>query len=231
MVNVVVAEKPSVARDLAKVLGANQRRDGFLEGNGWKITWALGHLATLKTPDEYDPSLKRWSLESLPFVPARFELKPVDEGGDRKAQLDRVAELCREADELVCATDAGREGELITQVGRHLPHHQISFLGTARHARVQGHVLNRLRPVQVLGLIDVRPAEDEAARQVHRWVAPGPATRTPRPPALRGPPHHRHTRRHATRSVFGQQRLRPSRCEAQGVIEAPLDVDGSLICR
>ncbi len=113
MVNVVVAEKPSVARDLAKVLGAGQRREGFLEGNGWKITWALGHLATLKTPDEYDPALKRWSLERLPFVPAQFELKPVDEGGDRKAQLDRVAELCREADELVCATDAGREGELI----------------------------------------------------------------------------------------------------------------------
>jgi len=111
--NVVVAEKPSVARDLAKVLGASQRRDGFLEGNGWKITWALGHLATLKTPDEYDPSLKRWSLESLPFVPDRFELKPVDEGGGRKVQLDRVAELCREAEELVCATDAGREGELI----------------------------------------------------------------------------------------------------------------------
>ena len=93
MVNVVVAEKPSVARDLAKVLGANQRRDGFLEGNGWKITWALGHLATLKTPDEYDPSLKRWSLESLPFVPARFELKPVDEGGDRKAQMLSREEL------------------------------------------------------------------------------------------------------------------------------------------
>ncbi|MCK5941968.1 MAG: DNA topoisomerase III, partial [Planctomycetes bacterium] len=113
MVKVVVAEKPSVARDLAKVLGANQRRDGYLEGNGWKITWALGHLATLKTPDEYDPELKRWSLERLPFVPERFELKPVDEGSDRKVQLDRVAELCREADELVCATDAGREGELI----------------------------------------------------------------------------------------------------------------------
>lgn len=113
MVHVVVAEKPSVARDLARVLGADQRRDGFLEGNGWKITWALGHLATLKTPDEYDPSLKRWSLEALPFVPQRFELKPVEEGGDRKAQLDRVAELCRDADELVCATDAGREGELI----------------------------------------------------------------------------------------------------------------------
>ena len=110
--NVVVAEKPSVARDLAKVLGANQRKEGYLEGSGWRITWALGHLATLKTPDEYDPALKRWSLERLPFVPERFELKPTGESG-RKQQLDIVAELCREADELVCATDAGREGELI----------------------------------------------------------------------------------------------------------------------
>ena len=111
--NVVVAEKPSVARDLAKVLGANQRKQGYIEGNGWQVTWALGHLATLKTPDEYDPALKRWSLERLPFVPEQFELKAIDEQGDRKAQLDRVAQLCREAEELVCATDAGREGELI----------------------------------------------------------------------------------------------------------------------
>jgi hypothetical protein len=66
---VVVAEKPSVARDLAKVLGANQRRDGYLEGNGWQVTWAIGHLVQLKTPDEYDPALKRWSMERLPFVP------------------------------------------------------------------------------------------------------------------------------------------------------------------
>ncbi len=110
--NVLVAEKPSVARDLAKALGATQRRDGFIEGSGWRVTWALGHLATLKAPDEYDPALKRWSLERLPFVPERFELKPTDERG-RKQQLDIVAELCRGADELVCATDAGREGELI----------------------------------------------------------------------------------------------------------------------
>ncbi|MCR9245990.1 MAG: DNA topoisomerase 3 [bacterium] len=110
--NVVVAEKPSVARDLAKVLGANQRKEGFLEGNGWQVTWALGHLATLKSPDEYDPALKRWSLERLPFVPSSFELKPTDTGS-RKEQLDIVAELCRSADELICATDAGREGELI----------------------------------------------------------------------------------------------------------------------
>ena len=110
--NVLVAEKPSVARDLAKVLGASHRRDGYLEGNGWQITWALGHLATLKTPDEYDPALKRWSLDRLPFVPERFELRPTENRG-RKQQLDIVAGLCRSADELVCATDAGREGELI----------------------------------------------------------------------------------------------------------------------
>jgi len=110
--NVVVAEKPSVARDLAKVLGANQRHNGYMEGNGWRITWALGHLATLKTPDEYDPALKRWSMDRLPFVPERFELKAAGDRG-RKEQLDILAELCRDAEELVCATDAGREGELI----------------------------------------------------------------------------------------------------------------------
>ncbi len=110
--NVLVAEKPSVARDLAKVLGATRRRNGYLEGNGWQVTWALGHLAALKAPDEYDPALKRWSVERLPFVPERFELKPTLERG-RKQQLDIVAELCRSAEELVCATDAGREGELI----------------------------------------------------------------------------------------------------------------------
>jgi hypothetical protein len=109
---VVVAEKPSVARDLAKVLGASQRRDGYLEGNGWQVTWAIGHLVQLKTPDEYDPALKRWSMDRLPFVPERFELRPTDNQGAHH-QLEVVAGLCRTADELVCATDAGREGELI----------------------------------------------------------------------------------------------------------------------
>ncbi|MGE3350081.1 MAG: DNA topoisomerase, partial [Planctomycetota bacterium] len=109
---VVVAEKPSVARDLARALGASQRQDGAIQGNGWCVTWAFGHLATLKTPDEYDPALKRWSLERLPFIPERFELKPTPQQG-AKEQLERVADLCRRADELLCATDAGREGELI----------------------------------------------------------------------------------------------------------------------
>jgi DNA topoisomerase-3 len=111
-VNVIVAEKPSVARDLARVLGASQRNNGAISGNGWTITWAIGHLATLKKPDAYDPALKRWSLDRLPFVPERFELEPVPQNG-AKEQLAIVADLCRRADKLWCATDAGREGELI----------------------------------------------------------------------------------------------------------------------
>ena len=115
--HVLVAEKPSVARDIARVLRAGQRRDGYLETGGgdgeqWIVTWAFGHLAELKAPDEYDPSLKRWQLSTLPFIPERFELRPNGDAQARK-QLELVVDLCRRADEVVCATDAGREGELI----------------------------------------------------------------------------------------------------------------------
>src|SRR5215210_1028572 len=109
---VVLAEKPSVARDLAAFLGAGARRDGYFEGGGYQVTWALGHLATLKEPEDYDPALKRWSLATLPFVPDHFELKLRDEKGARE-QFAVVKRLFRAADELICATDAGREGELI----------------------------------------------------------------------------------------------------------------------
>jgi DNA topoisomerase-3 len=109
---VVLAEKPSVARELASFLGADARREGYFEGKGYRVTWALGHLVTLKEPQDYDPSLKRWSLETLPIVPERFGLKPLDEKGSGQ-QLAVVRRLFREADELIAATDAGREGELI----------------------------------------------------------------------------------------------------------------------
>ena len=109
---VVLAEKPSVARELASFLGATQRHDGYYEGRGYQVTWALGHLVTLKEPQDYDPALKQWSLETLPFVPERFGLKPLAEKGAAK-QLAIVRRLFRTADELIAATDAGREGELI----------------------------------------------------------------------------------------------------------------------
>jgi DNA topoisomerase-3 len=109
---VVLAEKPSVARDLAAVLGATQRGSGYLEGNGWAVTWALGHLVELQEPHEYKPEWKQWRLEDLPLLPEPFLLRP---RGDKGAleQLKTVKRLFKDADLLVCATDAGREGELI----------------------------------------------------------------------------------------------------------------------
>ncbi len=109
---VVLAEKPSVARELASFLGASARKEGYFEGRGYQVTWALGHLVTLKEPHEYDPALKRWALDRLPFVPDRFGLKLIDDRGTRR-QFEVIRRLFRAADELICATDAGREGELI----------------------------------------------------------------------------------------------------------------------
>jgi len=111
-VKVVLAEKPSVARDLASFLHATSRRDGYFEGSGYQVTWALGHLVELKEPADYDPSLKKWSLDTLPLVPKEFELKL---RGDKRTrqQFAIVRRLFRAADGLICATDAGREGELI----------------------------------------------------------------------------------------------------------------------
>jgi len=72
---VCIAEKPSVARDIADILGAKNRRDGYIEGNGYQVTWTFGHLCTLKEPHEYAPEWKKWSLSSLPMIPPRFGIK------------------------------------------------------------------------------------------------------------------------------------------------------------
>ncbi len=109
---VVLAEKPSVARDLAAFLRASSRREGYFEGNGYQVTWAYGHLVGLKEPEDYDPTWKSWKLETLPIVPAKFELKTLNERGG-KQQFDVIRRLFRQADEIIGATDAGREGELI----------------------------------------------------------------------------------------------------------------------
>ena len=109
---VVIAEKPSVARDIAKHLQANQKRDGYLEGNGWAVTWAFGHLVELKEPEEYRPEWKSWKISVLPMIPERFELRARGDEGARR-QLEAVKGLFEQAEEIVCATDAGREGELI----------------------------------------------------------------------------------------------------------------------
>src|ERR1700722_4157341 len=109
---VILTEKPSVARDIAAFLGARQRHEGYFEGNGYQVTWAFGHLISLKNPEDYDPILKKWSLNTLPFIPAQFELKIAEDKGVRK-QFAIIKKLLKSASNLICATDAGREGELI----------------------------------------------------------------------------------------------------------------------
>ena len=109
---VVLAEKPSVARDLANYLGANSRHTGYYEGQGYCVTWALGHLVGLKDFDDYDPSLKHWKIEHLPFIPDTFQLKLTGDKNCHK-QFGIIKKLFHRSTQLICATDAGREGELI----------------------------------------------------------------------------------------------------------------------
>src|SRR3954469_11354144 len=108
----VVAEKPSVARDVAQVLGARSRADGHFLGAGWIVTWAIGHLVTLAEPHEMNPAWKKWRLADLPLLPPPWPLV-VSEG--TRAQFEVVRGLLEddEVHGVVCATDAGREGELI----------------------------------------------------------------------------------------------------------------------
>ena len=150
MPTVIVAEKPSVARDIARVVGARSKREGMLEGNGYRVTWALGHLIHFAEPDDYGPDWAgRWSLKQLPMIPGRWRLR-----GDKKtaAQYRIVKALLTAADteRVICATDAGREGELI-------------FRLIAEHARCR-------KPVQRLW---VSSLTDEAIRAGLDRLRPG----------------------------------------------------------
>lgn len=109
---VCIAEKPSVAREIASILGANSRRDGYFEGNGYQVTWTFGHFCTLKEPHEYSPQWKRWALEVLPMIPPRFGIKLIENDGAVK-QFGVIESLIAKADEVINCGDAGQEGELI----------------------------------------------------------------------------------------------------------------------
>lgn len=106
----VIAEKPSVARDLAAVLGAKQKRNGYLEGNGYQITWCIGHLVQLANPEAYSETYHRWKMETLPIMPEQFRYEIV---AATKSQFTIVQQLIQNSKEIICATDAGREGQLI----------------------------------------------------------------------------------------------------------------------
>ena len=109
---VCIAEKPSVARDIANVLGATNSKQGYIEGNGYQVTWTFGHLCELKDPGEYTPMWKVWSLGSLPMIPQRFGIKLKEDQGI-KAQFATIEKLMKEADSIINCGDAGQEGELI----------------------------------------------------------------------------------------------------------------------
>lgn len=109
---VCIAEKPSVAREIARILGANASRDGYIEGNGYQVTWTFGHLCTLKEPHDYTPNWKQWSLGSLPMIPQRFGIKLIENDGIKK-QFSVIEKLMQNADSIVNCGDAGQEGELI----------------------------------------------------------------------------------------------------------------------
>lgn len=109
---VCIAEKPSVAKDIAEVLGANNRHDGYIEGNGYQVTWTFGHLCTLKEPSDYTPNWKSWSLGSLPMIPPRFGIKLIADKGIEK-QFKVIESLMLKADQIINCGDAGQEGELI----------------------------------------------------------------------------------------------------------------------
>ena len=107
-----IAEKPSVGRDIARVLGANTQRDGFMEGNGYCVSWTFGHLCALLDPHEYNEQWKGWNLSSLPMVPARFGIKVSDDKGVVK-QFNTIKDLISKAEMVINCGDAGQEGELI----------------------------------------------------------------------------------------------------------------------
>ena len=109
---VCIAEKPSVAKDIARIIGANSARDGYMEGNGYQVTWTFGHLCELKEPDDYTPMWKRWSLSALPMIPQRFGIKLINDEGIKK-QFATIERLMQAADSIINCGDAGQEGELI----------------------------------------------------------------------------------------------------------------------
>ena len=109
---VCIAEKPSVGRDIARIIGANVAHDGYMEGNGYQVTWTFGHLCTLKEPHDYDPWWKSWDLETLPIIPNRFGIKLIANDGYEK-QFNTIKRLMQSAEYIVNCGDAGQEGELI----------------------------------------------------------------------------------------------------------------------
>lgn len=114
MKTLVLAEKPSVGREIARVLGCSQKNKNYIEGPKYIVTWALGHLVELAEPEDYDPKYKTWKLEDLPIVPDRMRLKVIRESSHQFRAISQLAKR-KDIKDLIIATDAGREGELVAR--------------------------------------------------------------------------------------------------------------------
>lgn len=139
---VCIAEKPSVAKDIANVLGATTPHSGYLEGNGYQVTWTFGHLCELKEPHEYAPQWKKWDLWSLPMIPPRYGIKLKDDDGIRK-QFAIIEKLMQNAEGIINCGDAGQEGELIQRwvmqkAGAHCPVKRLWISSLTEEAIRQG---------------------------------------------------------------------------------------------
>ena len=107
-----ITEKPSVGKDIARILGATAQHQGYYEGNGYRVSWTFGHLCCLKDPEDYTPAWKPWAISRLPMIPPRFGIKVIDQPGIVN-QFGILERLIQEADEVINCGDAGQEGELI----------------------------------------------------------------------------------------------------------------------
>ncbi|GAB5047583.1 DNA topoisomerase 3 [Thermodesulfovibrio sp. TK110] len=177
MKQLILCEKPSVAQDFAKGLGNNFiKKDGYFENNKYIITWAYGHLCELKMPDDYDPKLKQWSLQTLPIFPQRFEYKIIKEGAK---QFKIIKNLLNKTDvsSVVIATDCGREGELIARLILNLAGNRKPVYRFWTSEALQPHVIQRemqkLKPVKEFD----RLYQSALARQWADWLVGINATR------------------------------------------------------
>ncbi|MBP3228894.1 MAG: DNA topoisomerase 3 [Bacteroidaceae bacterium] len=172
---VCIAEKPSVARDIARVLGANTSHEGYMEGAGYQVTWTFGHLCELKNPEDYTPMWRRWTLGSLPMVPERFGIRlKADQGVERQFEVIRT--LMAQADEIINCGDAGQEGELIQRwvmqkAGAKCPVKRLWISSLTEEAIREG--FQNLRPAD-----DYRPLyEAGLCRAIGDWLLGMNATR------------------------------------------------------
>ncbi|WP_321286750.1 DNA topoisomerase 3 [uncultured Sunxiuqinia sp.] len=170
-----IAEKPSVAKEIAQIIGAKSRRDGYFEGNGYQVSWTFGHLCTLKEPHDYTARWKYWNINELPMIPKRFGIKVINDEGVKK-QFSILENLIGKADEIINCGDAGQEGELIqrwvlTKAGNKAPIKRLWISSLTEEAIREG--FEKLLPSEEFQKL----YEAGSARAIGDWLLGMNATR------------------------------------------------------